>query len=174
MRSSPNSPDVASKPASDSSKGVGSAQHFTVRSEPIAESRRGAIALRLTLWATFGVLFGLGPVIVNSIKSGMSAGGLNLTEVLGHGELFIVGAVIAGGAIGELIAAFIDHDFSGKPTPFKFFAIIACFGTVLSLLANTAGYMVAADPGAVRELSQWFFLATLLPSGAIIGMVATS
>ncbi|WP_157521163.1 hypothetical protein [Mycobacterium sp. ACS4331] len=145
-----------------------------VRLEPIAEARGGAIALRMTLWATFGVLFGLGPVIVNSIKSGMSSAGLDLTEVLGYGELFIVGAVIAGSAIGELIAAFVGRDFSSKPLSFKLIAILACFGTLLSLLANTAGYTVSGDPSTVRELSQWFFIATLVPSGAIIGMVATS
>ncbi|ODR17171.1 hypothetical protein BHQ23_27370 [Mycobacterium gordonae] len=127
----------------------------------------------MSLWATFGVVFGLGPVIANSIKSGMSAHGLDLTEVLGRGELFIVGAVIAGGALGELVAAFLAQDFSTKATGFKLAAILAGFGAVLGLFANTAGYMTQADPHTVRDASEWFFLLTLVPCGAIIGLVAS-
>lgn len=126
----------------------------------------------MTLWTTFGVVFGLGPVIANSVKSGMSTQGLNLTQVLGHGELFIVGAVIAGGAVGELVAAFLAQDFSAKPTGFKVSAILAGFGALLGVFANTAGYMVDSDPLTVRDASEWFFVLTLVPCGAIIGMVA--
>jgi hypothetical protein len=145
-----------------------------IETERIATSRRGAIAIRMTLWFGFGVIFGLAPVIVNSVRSGMSAEGLNLTAVLGHGELFIVGAVVAGSAIGELVAAFLEQDFSAKTTTFKVFAILAGVGTLLLLLANTAGYMVDADPLTVRDASLGFFIATLFPTGAIIGMVARS
>lgn len=127
----------------------------------------------MSLWATFGVVFGLGPVIANSIKSGMSAHGLDLTEVLGRGELFIVGTVIAGGALGELIAAFVAQDFSAKATSLKLGAILAGFGALLGMFANTVGYMTQqAEPETVRDASMWFFFLTLLPCGAIIGMVA--
>jgi hypothetical protein len=40
-------------------------------------------------------------------------------------------------------------------------------------LANAAGYMIDADPHTVRDASEWFFVITLIPTGAIIGMVAT-
>lgn len=145
-----------------------------VETEPLPKpkSRKSIIAIRMCLWATFGVVFGLGPVIANSIKSGMSAHGLNLTEVLGHGELFIVGAVIAGSAVGELVAAFLAQDFSAKATGFKVSAIFAGFGALLAVFANTAGYMTQADPLTVRDASEWFFVLTLVPCGAIIGMVA--
>ncbi|WP_396910910.1 hypothetical protein [Mycolicibacterium sp.] len=145
-----------------------------ISTETFPSSRRGAIAIRMTLWLGFGVIFGLAPVIVNSLRSGMSAEGLNLTHVLGNGELFIVGAVIAGSAIGELVAAFVEQDFSSKPTTFKVFAIVAGVGTLLLLLANTAGYMVESDPQTVRDASVGFFITTLFPTGAIIGMVARS
>ncbi len=75
-----------------------------IATERYTPSRRGPIAIRMTLWLGFGVVFGLAPVIVNTVKSWMSPAGLNLTEVLGHGELFITGAVVAGSAIGELVA----------------------------------------------------------------------
>jgi hypothetical protein len=145
----------------------------TVETTSNVASRRDAIALRLTFWLAFGVVLGLAPMLVNSVRSAMSANGLNLTEVLGQGELFIGGAVIAGGAFGELLAAGLTKDFSTKGTTFKVFAILAGCGAMLLLLANTAGYMVNADPLVVRNFSQWFFIATLIPSGAIIGMVAT-
>ena len=74
----------------------------------------------------------------------MSPHGLNLTDdVFGHGALFIISAVIAGGSFGELIAA----DFGGKSTWFKVFRILAGGATGLALLANTAGYMTVADRG---------------------------
>ena len=125
------------------------------------------------LWLTFSVVFGSAPLIVDALKSGMSPHGLNLTYVLGHGALFILGAVIAGVSIGELIAAFLARDFSGKTTLFKLFAIFFGFAIVLALFANTAGYMIDADLRTVRDVSEWFFVVTLFPTGAIIGMMAT-
>jgi hypothetical protein len=110
---------------------------------------------------------------VDAIKSGMSPDGLNLDAVFGHGHggLFVLGAVIAGGAFGELIAAWLARDFSGKRTSFKVFAIIAGVATLLMLVANTAGYMIDAIPRTVRDTSELFLFITLLPTGAIIGMV---
>jgi len=144
-----------------------------ITSAPIPQSRGGAIAIRLTLWLTFSVVFGSAPLIVDAIKSGVSPHGLNLTDVLGHGALFILGAVIAGGSFGEIFGAFLTRDFSGKNTWFKVFAILAGGATGLALLANTAGYMIVADPRTVRDASEWFFVITLLSTTAIIGMVAT-
>jgi len=39
----------------------------------------------------------------------MSPDGLHLADVLGHGELMIVGAVIAAGALGEFVADALDQ-----------------------------------------------------------------
>ncbi len=127
--------------------------------EPIPQSRRAAILIRLALWLAFSVAFGSAPLIVDGVKSGMSPHGLDFDDVLGHGHggLFILGAVIAGGSIGELIAAFLARDFSGKSTPFKLVAILAGVVTLLMVVANTAGYMTDAVPRTVRDASEWFF-----------------
>jgi hypothetical protein len=94
-------------------------------------------------------------------------------QVLGNGQLFLISAVVAGGSFGELIAAFLARDFSGKGFLFKLFAILAGASTFLLVVANTAGYKTHADPSMVRDASQWLFLATLVPCAATIGMVAT-
>jgi len=142
---------------------------------PVPQSRRADIAIRLMLWLAFSVVFGCVPLLVDGVKSGMSAKGFDLDDVLGHGHggLFVVGAVIAGGSIGELIAAFVTRNLSGKRTSFKIFAILAGLATLLMLVANTAGYMTDAEARAVRDASEWFFAITLLPTGAIIWMVTT-
>lgn len=104
----------------------------------------------------------------------MSAEGLNLTEVLGRGELFIVSAVIAGSAIGELVTAMFMRDYSRHPTPFKVIGIAFGCTTLIALAANTVAYMVNATPETIRDTSLWLFLITVIPSGAIIAMVAES
>jgi hypothetical protein len=144
-----------------------------ITSTPIPQSRRAAVAIRLVLWLAFSVVFGSAPLMVDAIKSGMSPHGLDFDNVLGHGGLFILGAVIAGGSIGELIAAFLARDFSGKSTKFKLVAIVAGVATLLAVVANTAGYTIDAVPRTVRDASEWFFVITLLPTGAIIWMVTT-
>ena len=72
--------------------------------EPEVTSRRKALITRLSVWLLFGVMLGLLPLIARVIKGAMSKDGLSITEVLGDGELFIVSAVIAAGAMGELFA----------------------------------------------------------------------
>lgn len=72
--------------------------------EPEVTSRRKALITRLSVWLLFGVILGLLPLIASVIKGAMSPDGLSFTQVLGGGELFIVSAVIAAGAMGELFA----------------------------------------------------------------------
>jgi hypothetical protein len=136
-------------------------------------SRRSTIAVRLSVWAGFGVIFGLLPLIVAALKTGMSHDGFRLTAILGHGELFIAGAVIAGGAIGELVAAAFARDYSGTATAFKVVAILIGCWTALALVANAIAYMVDADPQTIRDTSLWLFPVAVVPSGVTIAMVAT-
>jgi hypothetical protein len=145
-----------------------------VASAPIPQSRSAAIAIRLMVWLAFSVVGGALPLILDALKSGMSPHGLNFDDVLGHRGLFILSAVIAGGSFGELFAAFLGRDFSGKSTPFKLVAIFAGVATLLMVAVNTGGYMmIDAVPRTVRDFSEWFFVLTLLSTAAIIGMVAT-
>lgn len=135
-------------------------------------SRRSAIAVRLSVWTGFGVVFGLLPLIVGAIRTGMSREGFQLTAVLGHGELFIASAVIAGGAIGELVAAAFARDYSETATVFKVLAILIGCWTALALVANSIAYMVDADPQTIRDASLWLFPVAVFPSGVTIAMVA--
>jgi hypothetical protein len=102
----------------------------------------------------------------------MSPHGLDLTEVLGRGELFLVSAVIGGTAVGALVTEFLMRDYSRHPTAFKVFAILFGCMTLIALAANTVGYMVDAEPETIRTTSEWLFLVTVVPSGIITAMVA--
>ncbi|GAA2427176.1 hypothetical protein [Mycolicibacterium llatzerense] len=134
-------------------------------------SRRGIVVVRLTFWVTFGVIVGLLPIIIVSIQTGMSHE-FSIVDVLGKGELFVAGAVIAGGAIGELISAGISRDYSGTQTGFKVLAVFIGFFNLLALLANSIGYTVHSDPSTITGTSIAFFLAAIVPSGVTMAMVA--
>lgn len=135
--------------------------------EPEVTSRRKTLITRLSVWLLFGVILGLLPLIASVIKGAMSTGGLSFTEVLGGGELFIVGAVIAAGAMGELFAG----AFKEGPS---LLTILAGFWTLLAFAANTMAYMAVstAPQTTVVHLSLGFFPFTLLASGLSVGTAA--
>lgn len=72
---------------------------------PNKTSRRPMIIARLLLWLIFGVVIGLLPLYADGIKEALSAGGFSFSHTLFQGELFVISAVIAAGAIGELFVA---------------------------------------------------------------------
>jgi hypothetical protein len=135
--------------------------------EPEVTSRRKALITRLSVWLLFGVILGLLPLIASVIKGAMSPDGLSFTEVLGGGELFIVSAVIAAGAMGELFAG----GFKEAPI---LLTVLAGFWTLLAFAANTMAYMAVstAPQPTVVHLSLVFFPFTLLASGLSIGTAA--
>jgi hypothetical protein len=135
-------------------------------------SRWPAIIVRTVAWVAFVVLFGLLPLLVAMVRAAMSPHGLDLTEVLGRGELFLVSAVIGGTAIGALVTEILMRDYSRHPTAFKVFAILFGCTALIALVANTIGYMVDAEPETIRTTSEWLFLVTVVPSGIITAMVA--
>lgn len=123
------------------------------------------MVIRLAVWLLFGVVLGLLPLIANGIKGVMSNQGFSLTEVLGGGELFIVSAVIAAGAIGELLVGTVRR----RP---PLLTVLAGFCTLAAFAANTMAYMAVstAPHSIVTNLSLGFFPFTLLASGFSIGM----
>ncbi|WP_141120374.1 hypothetical protein [Mycobacterium malmoense] len=135
-------------------------------------SRKASIAIKLSVWTVFVVIIGLLPILVDMIRSGMSPHGLDFAQVLGRGELYLVGAVIAAGSIGELVETVVVKDLSVFPTWLKVVGIFICGFTVVALAANTIAYMADASPKTIQSASPWFFLATVIPSGMTIGMVA--
>jgi Na+-transporting methylmalonyl-CoA/oxaloacetate decarboxylase gamma subunit len=136
-------------------------------------SRGSAITIRVVTWLGFGVVLGLLPLLVDAVKVAMSPTGFDLTKVLGGGGLFIAGAVLAGGAIGELISAGISHDFSGARLASKIMAVVLCVAVVLALVVNTVGYSIGSDASTIRHLSILFFISSVIPSGLILAMVTT-
>jgi hypothetical protein len=131
------------------------------------------VATRLTLWITFGVIFGLLPIVMNAFKGGTCGqADFNFTDILGKGDLFVIAAVVAGGCIGELLGAFFARDYSRKGAVFKVMVGLATFGTILAVLANIIGYFVTKDPLTVRTWSEWVAGFTLVSCAAIVALAA--
>jgi len=131
------------------------------------ESTKRIRTVRLTVWVLFGVIIALLPLIAVGIKDAMSAEGFHLCNVLVDGELFVVSAVLAAGALGELLGA-------AYRTGLGLVVVFAGFGCFATFAGNMMCYMVVADslPGAVVEVSVWLFALTLIPSGVAIGTAA--
>jgi hypothetical protein len=125
------------------------------------------LAERLAVWALFGMIFGLLPLIAVAIKGVMSPGGTSLDEILGGGEMFIVGAVTAAGAVGELFSALRTR----RSTAGKQLAAGFCF---LCSVCNSMAYLsVHADnPHTVAVASYISFGVTYLASGVCVAMAA--
>jgi len=136
-------------------------------------STRWTVAIRLSVWLTFGVVFGLLPLLISLAKEGMSPDGLHLADVLGHGELMIVGAVIAAGALGEFVADAVIYGFADTSPLSRLGAAWLWFFTALALVASTVAYMIPADPTTVTHVSLWLFPVALVPSGVTIAVVAS-
>jgi hypothetical protein len=139
-------------------------------------SRNALIAIRVSAWLFFGVIFGLLPLIIKLI--GMALGDHGLSEFLDRGELFIIGGVIAAGAIGELFASY----FKGYPGARAiFFNLTLGFLAVIACVANTIAYMQVAklpveqlslQSAAISTLTFWFLLGSIFTSGISVGMAA--
>jgi len=99
-------------------------------------ARRPIIVTRLLAWVVFGVIFGGLPLIADGVRDEFSAGGLDLNLVLVQGGLFIVSAVMAAGAIGELFMAKLpDNEHN--------FRIIVGGGCLLFCLGNAIAYVAS-------------------------------
>jgi len=89
------------EPANDVVEG----EHIAPPQNVVVESRRTVAIKRLIVWLLFGAVFGLMPLFAVSLKEVFSPDGFHINNVLKNGDLFIVSAVLAAGAIGELLAA---------------------------------------------------------------------
>lgn len=135
--------------------------------EAAASASRKGLGFKLLVWLLFGVALGLLPLIASAIKGSMSARGFEFGEVVGDGELFIVSAVIAAAAMGELFS-------NGFRENLRWLTVLAGFWTLLAFAANTMAYMSvpSAPQQTVVRLSTIFFLVTLPASGLSVGMAA--
>jgi hypothetical protein len=122
------------------------APHETRADEP-ASRRRSAVFTRLLLWLVFGVVIGALPLYADGVKEALSAGGFRFNDVLGQGELLIVAAVIAAGAMGELFIAKISDKERN-------YSIVACGFCLLFCIGNTLAYASSTATAACANAEQ--------------------
>jgi hypothetical protein len=118
--------------------------------------------MRMLTWLIFGVLFGLLPIIALTIKGALSPQGPSFDEILGRGDLFVISAAIAAGAIGEVLAS---------PARMVAGSRLARAGSCMFCLAANAMAFMSVDGApthAVSTMSFSFFFPTMIASGLCI------
>ena len=96
------------------------------------ESRRNVAVKRIVVWLLFAAIFGLVPVFAIAIKEALSPHAFQIAAAVKNGDVFIVCAVLAAGALGELIAA------ASKGKSF-FGAVLGGFVTLAAFASETRG-----------------------------------
>jgi hypothetical protein len=131
------------------------------------DSRRSIATKRILVWLLFAGIFGLMPIFAVAIKEALSPGGFHIIGAIRNGDVFIVSAVLAAGALGELIAA------ASKGMNF-FGAILAGFFTLAVFAGNTVAYVYAgaAPASTLVTASYWVFPVTLAASGICVWTAA--
>ena len=107
------------------------------------------------------------PLLAVSLKEILSPTGFSIDDVLKHGDLFVVSAVLAAGALGELLAAV-------SRGPRFYLVVLAGFFGLLTFGADTFAYMAATTARAdeVAVISIWLFALTLLASASCVWTAA--
>jgi hypothetical protein len=93
-----------------------------------APSRRPIVFTRLLVWLIFGVVFGGLPLIADGVVEAFSANGFSFNLLLIEGGLFIVSAVMAAGAIGELFVADLPDGERNYRVAAGGFCLLLCVG----------------------------------------------
>lgn len=124
--------------------------------QPGSSSRRPIVVTRLLVWILFGVLFGGLPLIADGVVDAFSADGFSLNFLLIQGGLFIISAVMAAGAIGELFVADI-------PNRERNYRIAAGGSCLLLCVSNTAAYIASATSVACLAAEQRTVNAIAVP-----------
>jgi hypothetical protein len=94
---------------------------------------------RLLVWLIFSVVFGGLPLIADGFAEAFSAGGFSFNLLLIQGGLFIISAVMAAGAIGELFVADLPERERNYRVAAGGFCLLLCVG-------NTIAYVASATP----------------------------
>ena len=102
-------------------------------------SRRPIVFTRLLVWLIFGVVFGCLPLIADGVIEAFNASGFSISFLLIQGGLFIVSAVMAAGAIGELFVADLPERERNYRVAAGGFCLLLCVG-------NTAAYVASSTP----------------------------
>lgn len=115
--------------------------------KPSGHSRRPIITTRLLVWIIFGVLFGGLPLIADGVTEAFSPSGFDFNLLLIQGGLFIISAVMAAGAIGELFVADLPDRERNYRIAAGGFCLLLCVG-------NTIAYVASATPIACLTAEQ--------------------
>ncbi|WP_163513557.1 hypothetical protein [Fodinicola acaciae] len=128
---------------------------------------------KVLMWLGFGVVFGLGPLLIAIYRDGVVPGADKLHQPA-ISELLIIGAVIAAGAMGELFVLLLPPFKQSENERAAGFTVLAGFSTLLTFGADLIGYVFApwASPFAITLTSLTCFPLTLLASGVLIRMAA--
>jgi hypothetical protein len=136
------------------------------------EGRGPKVFVRLTGWVVFGAVVSLLPLIKPFSGDISFANGFKFDwrHILGTGELFIVGAVLAAGAFGEILMG----EFSGWR---KVFAVLAAAFTFLIFLSDTLAYWIATGSaeniaatahGEILRPGLALFISSVVAGGACV------
>lgn len=152
----------------DAPVGDDAAQTPAPTGQVVIESRHSIATKKITVWLLFGAVFSLTPLFALAMKE-LLGGDYTFFGLLKHGDAFIVAAVLAAAAMGELLAAALRGGLN------YFAAIVAGFFCLALFAGNTIAYMVAASgakTSVVALCSLWFFPLTVLASGSCITTAA--
>ena len=123
---------------------------------------------RLTFWFWFGVVFGILPIIFDTLRLIMAPDGFRVNELLGGGEGLISSAAIAGAAIGELI-------FSDSARNIKMTSRLNTLAPCLILCLSDSIAYTQVDPlrpWVTVYMTYILFPLTVAWSGACVRMAA--
>ena len=130
---------------------------------------------RVSVWLFFGVVLTLLPLILDWLRRLDSDRPHGLVAICANGELLLISAVIAGGAIGELVLTNIDRRWLS----FKIWGV----GSTIVMLAVEAGWYsdvasrvgttTAAKASTVAYGSMIAFVLTVVASGACLYISST-
>lgn len=126
-------------------------------------------AEQVTAWLFFNVIFALLPLIFNAgvfLLRGLS---IDFSQLLIHGELFIVSAGIAADATGKVLTSKIDRRLSRILATAGCITLLALSSLIFAYIASQSAVL---NPARVRELSFMIFGLTMLSSTPCILMTA--
>jgi hypothetical protein len=102
---------------------------------------------RLLLWGIFVVIIGCLPIIGNGIKLSLSAGGLSMNALFAQGDLFVIAAILAAGAIGEVMFARLSDAERGYGLAASGFCLLFC-------LVNAVAYAFSAITASCEQAEE--------------------
>jgi hypothetical protein len=152
---------------------VGAAEDETTPVDQSSQHTWRKPGLRLIAWLIFGVIMALLP-LARSASSDVFVHNITPEDAFGDGELFVVAAVIAAGAVGEAVVA-------GLRTKDKLFPLLAFGGCFLCFVVNTIAYWALGSataselsPHRVSSVSLWLFGIAVVASGSVIWLAEAS